>query len=98
MTIGTMPLRRDLAHALAYGGVRHLGHARHASCVTVVDDAKHVEWGDLELQVPLAVLIRGRAHRTRAESRSGPVGDSLVPGRADDRDVGAHLVELVGAS
>src|ERR1022692_356161 len=88
--------RSDIADTLADPGVRVLGHSRQAARVPVVDDAKHIEWLHLELEVPLGALVGRGADSARAEARPRPVRDSLVPRGSDDGDVRAHLVELIG--
>ncbi len=88
---------RDLANSGPYRGVRDLGHARHAERVPVVDDPQHVEWRNLELEVPFGGLIRRGTDAARSEPGAGAVGDAVIPGRADDGNIRSHVVELLGA-
>ena len=64
--------------------------------VAVINDSQHLERRNLEFEMPLGALIRRRPDGSRAEARSGPVGDAVVPRGADDGDVRVHLVELLG--
>ena len=79
---------RDLADARADRGVRRLGHAGQAHRVAVVDDPQHLEWRDLELEMPLGGLVRRGSHAAWAETGARAVGDAFVPGGADDGDIG----------
>ena len=46
--------------------------------------------------MPLGRLIRRGAHAARSEAGARAVRDAVVPGGADDGDIGLHLVELLG--
>ena len=79
--------RRDhLADRPLDRGVRARGVGREHRCVPVVEHPQLRHRVHLRLQVRPR-WAAGGADCTGPEARSGPVGDEVVGGRADDRDV-----------
>ena len=76
--------------------MRLIRQSRIADRIAVVDDLENLEGRDLQVEMPFARLVACHPDRSGSEARSRTIRRRIVPGRAQNGDVGPLGIELLG--